>query len=162
MKETAEYPLVDKFAFRQAENSDLPLVEDIFIAAMRPYIESARGSWDVAREREQFRRQLVLGSTEVVQTSAGNVGFLTLLPHDEGLELHTLCIDPAHQGLGLGASVIRHVLSAPRARGQTVLLSVLRTNPRAQAFYERLGFVVCGGSEHHIRMSITRSARSEA
>lgn len=59
--------------------------------------------------------------------------------------LSALAVDPAARGLGLGTTLLAHVLAEGRARRRpTCALHVACDNPRAQALYERLGFVTAG------------------
>jgi len=45
-------------------------------------------------------------------------------------------------GQGLGMEIVRHVVTATRNDGDEAMLHVSAANPRAQALYERMGFVV--------------------
>lgn len=57
------------------------------------------------------------------------------------LLLDGICVDPAARGLGIGTALLDAATELARARGATsVRLSVVDSNPRARALYERLGF----------------------
>jgi ribosomal protein S18 acetylase RimI-like enzyme len=54
-----------------------------------------------------------------------------------------LGVDPTARSRGIGAKLVAHLLSlAPRPRCTKAVLDVAAHNPRAQALYGRLGFVV--------------------
>jgi ribosomal protein S18 acetylase RimI-like enzyme len=53
---------------------------------------------------------------------------------------------------------MRELTRAADRDGTELELSVLKENPRARQFYERLGFVEMGRSEHHVRMRRPRPA----
>lgn len=56
-----------------------------------------------------------------------------------------LGVRPETRGHGIGQALIEHLLDLGRTRGiEFASLDVAVTNPRAQALYERLGFVVTG------------------
>lgn len=55
-----------------------------------------------------------------------------------------LGVAPALRGLGIGRALIDHLAGLEAAQGRRLVLDVAVTNPRAQALYERLGFVVTG------------------
>lgn len=58
------------------------------------------------------------------------------------LLLDGIAVDPAARGQGLGARLLREADLLAAERGlRRVRLSVVDTNPRARALYERLGFV---------------------
>jgi len=61
-------------------------------------------------------------------------------------------VDKSHWGRGIGARMVRHLLEEGRRLGRSVaVLDVSSINPRAQALYERLGFVVTGESVSALR-----------
>ncbi len=52
-------------------------------------------------------------------------------------------VAPELRGRGIGTIIMEHLMQAGRERGRSVaVLDVSAENPRAQALYERLGFVV--------------------
>jgi GNAT superfamily N-acetyltransferase len=126
---------------------------------MADSITASRGRWDEARERAQFERQLDLHATRVIQADGVDVGFVMCVEREGLLELHTLCIAPEHQGRGLGSQVTASIMARAAVAGQDVVLAVLKTNPRAEALYRRLGFSVVGESEHHRHMRYVGDAR---
>jgi ribosomal protein S18 acetylase RimI-like enzyme len=61
-----------------------------------------------------------------------------------------LGVDPALRGRGIGAQMVRHFLAAAgRSGASRAVLDVSVENPRAQALYEKLGFVVMATRESH-------------
>ena len=63
-----------------------------------------------------------------------------------------LGVRPETRGQGIGQALIEHLLDRGRTRGiEIAALDVAVTNPRGQALYERLGFVVTG--ERRSRLS---------
>jgi ribosomal protein S18 acetylase RimI-like enzyme len=144
---------------RPATADDVDFLCDAFLGSLRDAITATRGRWDAQREREQFLSQLHLPGTRLIDCEGRAVGFLTVLPVEGTLDLHTLCIVPEHQGQGIGAHVMRALVA--EAGRRAIRLSVLKTNPRARAFYERLGFTVARIAPHHLDMRRTPdSARS--
>ncbi|WP_017581176.1 GNAT family N-acetyltransferase [Nocardiopsis valliformis] len=69
---------------------------------------------------------------------------LSLLEHraEEGvLVLDGICVSPSHRGRGIGSRLMDAVDAYASRHGlHTVELSVVDTNPRAEALYRRLGF----------------------
>jgi len=67
-----------------------------------------------------------------------------------------LGVRPETRGQGIGQALIEHLLDRGRTRGiEIAALDVAVTNPRGQALYERLGFVVTG--ERRSRLSNARA-----
>jgi ribosomal-protein-alanine N-acetyltransferase len=138
---------------RPANGEDVDWLADVFTRSMREAITAARGSWDFEREDAQFRAQLQIADTRVIRVEGTDVGLVTVRALDgKLLEVHTLCVQPARQGAGVGARIMQDVMIAARTAGSAVELSVLKSNSRAEHFYARLGFAKIGASTHHIRM----------
>ena len=57
-------------------------------------------------------------------------------------EISAVCTHPAARGLGLAASLTRHVARGILARGQRPILHVAENNHGAKRLYAKLGFVV--------------------
>jgi ribosomal-protein-alanine N-acetyltransferase len=73
----------------------------------------------------------------------GGLAFLTGPPQTEA-EVHTIGVDPAFQGHGIGRALLRGLLAAADARHATVFLEVRTDNEPARALYESEGFAVVG------------------
>jgi hypothetical protein len=66
--------LTDMPSTRLATDNDMAFVETVFLRAMRVHITATRGFWDEAKERKQFREQLKLERTWVIEHSGVDVG----------------------------------------------------------------------------------------
>ena len=144
---------------RPAKLQDIDMLAEMFLAAMREAITSARGYWDLAREHAQFRQQLEIDGARVLSLENVDVGFVVTRRVAVGtVKIHTLCVAQSAQGRGIGAWVMRDLMRDAEASAATLELSVLRANPRARTFYERLGFVEVGQSLHHTRMQWPQNA----
>ena len=141
---------------RPATVDDLDFLVDVFLSAGREMITASRGSWDAERERAQFEEQLDFSSTHIIQCGAVDVGFLMIVAKDEDVALHTICVLPEYQNLGIGSQITNEVIQWAAESGRGVILSVLKENKRARALYERLGFVVTDESKHHHHMRFNK------
>ena len=138
---------------RPAHPQDVDFLAEVFLTSMREAITAARGHWDVGKEDAQFRQQLDLNGTHVIQVENVDVGYLmTRRLDDRVTEVHTLCVTENHQGAGIGALIMRELMQNAKTEGSSIELSALKANSRARNFYTRLGFVEIGQSSHHIRM----------
>jgi ribosomal protein S18 acetylase RimI-like enzyme len=139
---------------RLATDDDVAFLEEVFLRAMRAPITAARGFWDEANERTQFREQLQLHHTQIIENDEMNIGFLMTPECDQDIQLHTICIVPEMQGRGFGSAIISELLGEASARKLGVMVSVLKAKPAARFLYERLGFVVTEESTHHHHMRL--------
>jgi ribosomal protein S18 acetylase RimI-like enzyme len=137
---------------RPAAAADVEWLTAVFLGPLREAITAARGTWDEVRASVQFREQLDLASTRIIDLDGRAVGFFMSPARDTDVELHTLCITPECQSQGVGTYIARGLISDARASRRGVVLSVLKVNERARTFYARLGFVVAQESKHHYRM----------
>jgi ribosomal protein S18 acetylase RimI-like enzyme len=145
---------MNNVAMRPAAAADVEWLTAVFLGSLREAITAARGTWDEVRESVQFREQLDLASTRIIDLDGRAVGFFMSPARDTDVELHTLCIAPECQSQGVGTYIARGLISDARASGRGVVLSVLKVNERARTFYARLGFVVAQESKHHYRMRL--------
>jgi ribosomal protein S18 acetylase RimI-like enzyme len=67
------------------------------------------------------------------------IGFVRVEHHPDHDWLDLIALAPAHQGAGLGARVMRHLMDEAACRGVPLWLSVYRAN-EACRLYRRLGF----------------------
>ena len=66
-------------------------------------------------------------------------------------EIHTVGVDPAYQGQGIGRQLVTRLLEI--ASGATVFLEVRTDNEAAIKLYESLGFVIVGLRKRYYRAS---------
>jgi len=71
------------------------------------------------------------------------LAFVALPPRAEA-EIHTIGVDPAHQGRGIGRALLRGLLEVADAAHAAVFLEVRTDNDAARALYESEGFTVIG------------------
>ena len=145
---------MDTITTRPAGAADIGWLTDVFLGSLREAITAARGAWDETREGVQFREQLDLTGTQIIQLRGTDIGFVMSRDRGDEVELHTLCIAPEYQSRGIGSYITRRLVSRARTSGRGVVLSVLKANERARKLYERLGFVVVDESIHHHHMRL--------
>ena len=92
-----------------------------------------------------FREELLAGfhyvAARLDETLVGYAG-LALMGTDA--EVHTIGVDPAHRGRGIGRALLRALLEAADAAHATVFLEVRTDNEAAHALYVSEGFAVVG------------------
>lgn len=69
------------------------------------------------------------------------LSLLSRAAHPRSLVLDGICVDSAARGLGIGTALLSSAIGHARQVGaHTVRLTVVDSNPRARALYERRGF----------------------
>jgi ribosomal protein S18 acetylase RimI-like enzyme len=131
---------------RPAVDDDRAFVRDVFVRA----IGASMASFDAALDLER---------TTIITADGVDVGFVLLIDTPHLVQVHTIAIAPEHQGRGVGSEVLTDVVNIGRQTGRAVMLSVLKSNRRAEALYTRLGFVVVEESTTHRHMRFVSPRR---
>lgn len=124
-------PLVESDAARCAE------LERLLFPADDPWSERAF--------RDELRAGYHYVAARIGDELVGYAGlaFVAGPPLPEA-EVHTIGVDPAHQGRGIGRSLLRALLAIADAEHATVFLEVRTDNEPAHALYTGEGFAVVG------------------
>lgn len=110
--------------------------------------------WSVQAFRDEIRighHYLAARDGDALVGYAG-LAFVSSPPHAEA-EVHTIGVDPAHQGRGIGRALLRELLVAADEHRATVYLEVRTDNGVARALYESEGFTVVGTRKRYYRPS---------
>jgi ribosomal-protein-alanine N-acetyltransferase len=97
--------------------------------------------WSAQSFREELRAGYHYVAARIDETLVGYAGIGVL--GDEA-EVHTLGVDPAHQGSGIGRALLRALLEVADAAHAAVFLEVRTDNDPAHALYASEGFAVVG------------------
>lgn len=148
---------MEELAFGPVTLADGEALAALRVQAMRPSLERV-GRFDPERARSRFLDSFVPEHTREIRSKGERVGFFVLKPHDGGLLLDHLYVRPGHQGLGIGAAVLRAVFAEADARGLDLRVGALRESA-SNRFYVRHGFVLESQTEfdnHYVRISSQR------
>lgn len=102
-------------AIRRASAGDAAAAAAITSAAYRPYIE--RIGREPAPMGADFEALIAAGAVWVATDHDRAVGVLVLRLQDTVLLLESVAVDPAHQGRGIGRSLIDHAEQVARDAG---------------------------------------------
>jgi len=133
---------------REAVPGDSELAYSIKKAAFRRYVDQVWG-WADEEQRRLHKERFASHQVQIVHAAGADVGVLATELREDCLSLHQLFILPEYQGRGIGRDCMDHVMRAAALRGLPVRLRVLKVNPRARVFYERLGFACTGETATH-------------
>jgi len=140
-----------RLTLRKATSSDGEFAYLVKKAAFREYVEAVWG-WDEDEQRQLHERRFEAQDVRVVSLVGTDIGIMAVVVGPDCVKLNQLFLLPAHQGKGVGTECMSLVMDEARRLGLPLRLGVLKVNPRALAFYERLGFVRTGETETHILM----------
>ena len=142
---------MDNVTLRQAEPNDSEFAYRVKKAALKEYVEQVYG-WDEDEQRRLHQRRFDAQDVRIISVDGDDVGVMALAAAPDCLKVNQIFLLPAHQGKGVGAECMRRTIEQARQSGLPVRLRVLKVNPRALAFYQRLGFVPTGETDTHIQM----------
>jgi [ribosomal protein S18]-alanine N-acetyltransferase len=138
---------------------------DVVIEALRP-VDAARCAaleqvlfpGDEPWTADAFLEELRAGHTFLAARTRGELvgyGGIAVVggPPRAEAEIHTIGVDPAHQGHGIGRALLRGLLGVADALHATVFLEVRTDNDAARALYESEGFAVVGLRRRYYRPS---------
>ncbi|WP_203073836.1 GNAT family N-acetyltransferase [Falsiroseomonas ponticola] len=126
------------FRLRRAAEADFEPMLALSIRVMREHLERV-GRFDPDRRRSRMRKQFDAGILRVIEAGGDTLGCVGIEPDGPDVEIHSLFLDSAHQGQGLGEAVFRAIQAAHP--GRSFWIEVLKESP-ARRFWERLGFAV--------------------
>jgi len=141
---------------RDAESGDSELAYTIKRAAFRDYVDQVWG-WAEEEQRRLHEARFASHRVQIIRAAGADVGMLATELRTDCLSLHQLFILPEYQGRGIGRECMDRVIRTAALRGLPVRLRVLKVNPRARVFYERLGFACTGETTTHHMMEWTPS-----
>ncbi|NKC32174.1 GNAT family N-acetyltransferase [Falsiroseomonas selenitidurans] len=126
------------FDFRPATAADFEALLDLSVRVMRLHLERV-GRWDPARRRARMEAAFAGGGMRVIEAEGLTLGCVGVEPAGPVVALHSLYLEPARQGRGLGAAVVARLLA--EHPGQGFRIEVLKASP-ARRFWERQGFLL--------------------
>jgi GNAT superfamily N-acetyltransferase len=127
-------------ALRPAIEADFEPLLDLSVRVLRADLERLDRVM-LGRRRARMRKVFDAGDLRVIEQDgawAGCIGVVTAVDH---IALHSVYLEPALQGRGLGAAAVAAALSG--LPDLPIRIEVLRDS-RAHRFWERLGFVRVG------------------
>ena len=140
---------LDGFTLRAALPADVP-----YLLALRrqTMTEHWRATGREPTEEEHRSRVLYrFECAQIVEQEGTPVGLFKVAREGSTWKLIQIQVDPALQGRGVGAALIRQLIAEATMAKATLELHVLRQNP-ARHLYERLGFQVVGEGTYELAM----------
>jgi ribosomal protein S18 acetylase RimI-like enzyme len=120
-------------------------------AAFREYLEKASG-WNEEEQRKLHQRRFAEHDFRIIQLSGVDVGILAMSRQPDRIKLYQMFILPEYQGKGIGGACMKLLIKDAAVAKLPIQLQVLKVNPKAFVFYQRLGFKKNGENVDHILM----------
>ncbi len=108
---------------------------------------ATHADWVDASEERWRQRLTEVPFTVVARSATGPVGVASGMDADDGVELISVWVAPAHRGSGLAGRLIDRVVGWARDRERPTFLMVRDDNAAAIRSYARVGFVDLGVPE---------------
>jgi dihydrofolate reductase/GNAT superfamily N-acetyltransferase len=122
--------------------------------------ELAFGPWLEDKQRAFAAKDFEEIPILIAERSDGErVGYVVIVNEADHVFLDELVISRAHRDAGHGTALVRHAIAQAEARGHELRLSVLATNVRALALYERLGFRTTRVEPPRVKLTYHRRPR---
>lgn len=127
------------WSLREARWPDAQWIAELRAIVLRPDLERL-SRFDPVRVRQRFLEAFDPASTRVVVVDGQEAGSIAVRADEASVWIEHFYLSPQLQGRGTGSAVLKSRL-AVGTEGRPFRLNVLRGS-RAQALYERHGFVV--------------------
>jgi ribosomal protein S18 acetylase RimI-like enzyme len=148
---------VEQYSLRRSTIADVERLFEIHRAALKEYVAATWG-WDELWQLNFFREHFQPGARLVIEVQEQAVGFLDVSERADAIWLENIELSPAHQGCGIGTSIIRGLIRRAETARLPLRLQVLKVNKRAQTLYDRVGFSIVGETDTHLLMTLNNRA----
>ena len=123
-------------------------------AALERLLFAGDDPWNATAFRDELRAGHAYLAARTGELLVGYGGLAVVAgPPDAEAEIHTIGVDPAYQGRGIGRALLRGLLATADAVRATVFLEVRTDNDAARSLYESEGFTVVGLRRRYYRPS---------
>lgn len=133
--------------YRPATELDHEWLWQLRCESMRECVEAIWG-WDEAFQLERFGLSAAADPWQIVLAGERAVGAMVVYEEADHVYLANLYVVARDRGRGVGRSVMQALQHSARSRRLPIRLHVLTSNPRAQKFYELLGFRFKSEEDH--------------
>jgi ribosomal protein S18 acetylase RimI-like enzyme len=126
-----------RIAVRPARVEDFDFCGDLYFSEMGSTIREL--NLDMAKQVANLRERWDVQQVRIITLDGADIGWVQSTIEDDALFLGQLFVAPAHQGRGIGTTIVRRLIEEAACGRRAVTLGVVKTNP-ALRLYQRLGF----------------------
>jgi GNAT superfamily N-acetyltransferase len=135
--ERAERKSGMRIAVRPARAEDFDFCADLYFSEMERTIREL--NLDLAKQAANLRHRWDLQQVGIITLDGADIGCVQRVTEGDALCLGQLFVAPAHQGRGIGTTIVQRLIEQAARDRRAVTLGVVKTNP-ALRLYQRLGF----------------------
>jgi len=147
-QEKFRYELMHDLTLRKARPEDSEFTYCVKKAAFKEYVERVWG-WDEKEQRKLHEQRFKAQDFRVINVAGKDIGIMAMEVAPDCIRLNQLFLLPEHQGKGIGRECVLMIMEEAKQLGLPVRLRVLKVNPRALAFFQKLGFTRTGETDTH-------------
>lgn len=146
--------LGDNITLRPCLASDSDFYYNVKKITLKEYVEKTYGDWNEKYQLERHKKNFNPVHSQIIQFQGIDIGILAIEDDSETVMVHNIEILPEFQNKGIGSVLLKKVIQNTIADNKSISLQVYKSNPKAQKFYRRLGFLIEASeeTETHIRM----------
>jgi ribosomal protein S18 acetylase RimI-like enzyme len=126
-----------RIAVRPALADDFDFCADLYFGEMERTIREL--NLDFAKQATNLRQRWDAQQVRIITLDGADIGWVQSMIEDDALFLGQLFVAPAHQGRGIGTTIVQRLIEEAACDRRAVTLGVVKTNP-ALRLYQRLGF----------------------
>lgn len=139
---------MNSLTLRKAGQGDSDFAYFVRRAAFMQYVQRVTG-WNEDEQRELHNQRFRTQNFRVINLAGIDVGIVAVAVTQDCLKVNQLLLLPEQQGKQLGRQCMYLLMDEARRLGLPMRLRVMKVNPRARAFYERLGFTRTAETDTH-------------
>ena len=139
---------------RPATLDDYEFLYALHKAAMQESISQIWG-WDETWQQNYFQEKFDPTKRQILQWQGEDIGTISVEEKEGELYLALIELLPEFQGRGWGTAVLQNLIYQAQQQNKPLALHVLKTNLRAKALYERLGFSIVAIEAYKYKMQLT-------
>jgi ribosomal protein S18 acetylase RimI-like enzyme len=137
---------------RPATESDYEYAKRVHHAAYKDMVIQQFGAWDGHVQDHYFDKSWHSSCYDILVVDDEPCGYCSIRETTNVIQLMEFAVDVARQGQGIGSMLLAEFQQMGRRTGKVAQLNVMKTNVRAKALYERLGFSVYGENQFQFLM----------
>lgn len=139
---------MNSLTLRKASPNDSEFAYCAKSAAFKEYMEKVE-AWDEDEQRQLHEQRFGAQDFRVINQAGTDVGIMAVVVAPDCVKVNQLFLLPEHQGKDIGRRCMLLIMEEARHLGLPVRLRVMKVNPRALAFFQRLGFVCVDETDTH-------------